>query len=107
MTACAWLVRVCRVSMPGIKPHESHVTGKAKCKAALQQELGFPVDPSKPLMGFIGRLDYQKGPDVVLEAVNELCVRGCQVGRNSSAWSNPRLPDPSNPCRAGACTTLY
>jgi glycogen synthase len=36
------------------------LTGKAACKAALQRELGLPVDPNVPLLGFIGRLDYQK-----------------------------------------------
>lgn len=34
--------------------------GKAECKAALQRELGLPVDASIPLIGFIGRLDHQK-----------------------------------------------
>jgi len=40
--------------------------GKAACKAALQKELGLPVNPRAPLLGFIGRLDYQKGADLVL-----------------------------------------
>ena len=53
--------------------------GKAACKAALQRELGLPEDPSVPLLGFIGRLDFQKGPDVVLEAVGDLAARGLQV----------------------------
>jgi glycogen synthase len=34
--------------------------GKRKCKAALQKELGLPVKPDVPVLGFIGRLDYQK-----------------------------------------------
>ena len=37
--------------------------GKAECKAALQRELGLPEDPSMPLLGFIGRLDFQKVTD--------------------------------------------
>ena len=53
--------------------------GKAACKAALQRELGLPEDASVPLLGFIGRLDFQKGPDVVLEAVGDLAARGLQV----------------------------
>ena len=53
--------------------------GKAKCKAALQKELGLPEDPSVPLVGWIGRLDHQKGPDVVLDSVPGLMQRGCQV----------------------------
>ena len=53
--------------------------GKAKCKAALQKELGFSVDPKIPLLGWIGRLDFQKGPDVVLQSVEPMAQRGCQV----------------------------
>ncbi len=32
-----------------------------------------------PLVGWIGRLDHQKGPDLALEAVPGLAARGCQV----------------------------
>ncbi len=53
--------------------------GKAKCKAALQKELGFDVDPKIPLLGWIGRLDFQKGPDVVLQSVEPMAQKGCQV----------------------------
>ncbi|CAG9463241.1 unnamed protein product [Pedinophyceae sp. YPF-701] len=53
--------------------------GKAACKDALQRELGLERDPDAPLIGFIGRLDTQKGPDLVLEAVPDLLGRGCQV----------------------------
>ena len=38
-----------------------------------------------PLLGFIGRLDFQKGPDVVLEAVGDLSARGLQACMNLSA----------------------
>ncbi len=53
--------------------------GKAKCKAALQEALGLPIEPDVPLLGFIGRLDFQKGPDLVLDALEELADRRCQV----------------------------
>eukprot|EP00271_Cylindrocystis_brebissonii_P017373 TRINITY_DN4509_c0_g1_i1.p1 TRINITY_DN4509_c0_g1~~TRINITY_DN4509_c0_g1_i1.p1 ORF type:complete len:864 (+),score=115.96 TRINITY_DN4509_c0_g1_i1:105-2594(+) len=42
---------------------------KAICKAALQKELGLPVRPEVPLIGFIGRLDYQKGVDIIRDAM--------------------------------------
>lgn len=35
--------------------------------------------PDVPLLGFIGRLDFQKGPDLVLDALEELADRRCQV----------------------------
>ncbi|KAL7260910.1 hypothetical protein ACSBR1_006557 [Camellia fascicularis] len=43
--------------------------GKPQCKAALQNELGLPVHDDVPLIGFIGRLDYQKGIDLIAEAM--------------------------------------
>ncbi|GLC74455.1 hypothetical protein PLESTF_001514700 [Pleodorina starrii] len=59
--------------------HEGSLGGKGLCKAALQQSLGLPPDPAAPLLGFIGRLDYQKGPDLVLQALPKLVAAGCQV----------------------------
>ena len=53
--------------------------GKAACKAALQRELGLEVDPKAPLVGFIGRLDYQKGVDVLLDVVPHIVHNGGQV----------------------------
>nr|XP_043618473.1 granule-bound starch synthase 2, chloroplastic/amyloplastic-like isoform X2 [Erigeron canadensis] len=44
-------------------------TGKPQCKAALQKELGLPVRDDVPLIGFIGRLDVQKGVDLIGECV--------------------------------------
>ncbi|KAK8717116.1 hypothetical protein V6N13_044397 [Hibiscus sabdariffa] len=48
---------------------ETLQTGKAQCKAALQKELGLPVREEVPLIGFIGRLDQQKGVDIIAEAI--------------------------------------
>lgn len=58
---------------------ETMVEGKAKCKAALQRELGLPVDPNIPLLGFIGRLDYQKGVDLIRDSHDWLNSQGCQL----------------------------
>lgn len=44
---------------------KTFVEGKRRCKAALQKELGLPVNPDIPMLGFIGRLDYQKGVDLI------------------------------------------
>ncbi|GJU46579.1 soluble starch synthase 1, chloroplastic/amyloplastic [Tanacetum coccineum] len=48
------------------------LSGKIKCKIALQKKLGLPVRPDCPLVGFIGRLDYQKGIDIILSATPAL-----------------------------------
>nr|KYP42916.1 hypothetical protein KK1_035665 [Cajanus cajan] len=44
-------------------------SGKRQCKAALQKELGLPVREDVPVIGFIGRLDHQKGVDLIAEAI--------------------------------------
>ncbi|KAK6135229.1 hypothetical protein DH2020_031037 [Rehmannia glutinosa] len=48
------------------------LSGKVQCKIELQKELGLPVRSDCPLIGFIGRLDYQKGVDIILSAIPEL-----------------------------------
>ncbi|KAK1285961.1 hypothetical protein QJS10_CPB20g01830 [Acorus calamus] len=56
-------------------PHHYSIddlSGKALCKAALQKELGLAIRPDCPLIGFIGRLDYQKGTDLIRSALPEL-----------------------------------
>jgi glycogen synthase len=55
------------------------MSGKAICKRALQREMRLEPDPNVPLIGFIGRLDYQKGPDLVLDALPTLSNLDCQV----------------------------
>jgi granule-bound starch synthase len=52
--------------------------GKAAAKAALQAEAGLPVDPDVPLFGYIGRLEEQKGCDIMFAALKKL-PENCQV----------------------------
>lgn len=46
--------------------------GKALCKAALQGRFGLAEDETIPLAGIISRLTYQKGMDVLAEALEYL-----------------------------------
>lgn len=56
------------------------VAGKAAAKAALQADVGLPVDPSVPVFGFIGRLEEQKGVDILLAAIPKFIeANKCQV----------------------------
>lgn len=43
--------------------------GKALAKETLQAELGLPADPKVPLFGFIGRLEEQKGVDILFDSL--------------------------------------
>lgn len=57
-------------SDPSIRANYNIVnrSGKALCKAALQQELGLRVDPSTMLIGIVSRMVDQKGFDLVDES---------------------------------------
>lgn len=45
--------------------------------ADLPQELGLPVNPDIPMLGFIGRLDYQKGVDLIRDNYDWLMGGEC------------------------------
>ncbi|PSC74906.1 granule-bound starch synthase chloroplastic amyloplastic isoform X1 [Micractinium conductrix] len=52
---------------------------KRQCKMALQKELGLPVNADIPMLGFIGRLDYQKGVDLINDNYEWLMGEGVQL----------------------------
>ncbi len=52
--------------------------GKAACKEALQRECGLEVRGDRPLIGVVSRLDYQKGLDIALGALEPRLDR-CQL----------------------------
>ncbi|MBI3333382.1 MAG: glycogen synthase GlgA [Candidatus Omnitrophica bacterium] len=53
--------------------------GKGKNKAALQKEVGLPVDPKAFLIGMVSRLAAQKGLDLVVQALPRLAKLGAQL----------------------------
>lgn len=63
--------------------------GKATCKAALQREMGLPVDPKAPLVGLVSRFAWQKGIDIFAGAVDRLMSLGAQVAvlGSGEAWA--------------------
>ncbi|XP_020686403.1 starch synthase 2, chloroplastic/amyloplastic-like [Dendrobium catenatum] len=54
-------------------------TGKPKCKAALQKELSLPLRPKVPVIAFIGRLDHQKGVDLIGDAMPWIASQDVQL----------------------------
>ena len=55
------------------------MSGKAACKAGLQEELGLEVRPDVPLLGTVSRLNDQKGSDVLIGALDAILSLGVQV----------------------------
>lgn len=65
--------------------------GKAKCKAALQKELGLTISKKMPLIGMVTRLTDQKGLDILKKAMPKLIKLGVQMtvlGTGDPAYEN-------------------
>ncbi|XP_062220273.1 soluble starch synthase 2-2, chloroplastic/amyloplastic-like [Phragmites australis] len=54
-------------------------TGKRQCKAALQRQLRLQVRDDVPIIGFIGRLDHQKGVDIIADALPWIAGQDVQL----------------------------
>lgn len=54
-------------------------SGKAICKAKLQEELGLEIRDDRPLMVMVTRLTRQKGMDLVMYALDRILAGGVQV----------------------------
>ena len=60
---------------PALPAHynaDTFVSGKAACKAALQEEVGLPVEPDVPLMVMVTRLAGHKGLDLLCYCARRL-----------------------------------
>jgi starch synthase len=55
------------------------LAGKAECRRALLTELGFDPADGRPVLGMIGRLDPQKGFDLLAGAAKDLLVEGARI----------------------------
>jgi len=52
---------------------------KQQLKVAMQKSLGFEADPSIPMFVFMGRLDAQKGVDVMFESIDKVLQSGMKA----------------------------
>ncbi len=68
------------------------LAGKAACRADLLTRVGFDPADRRPVLGLIGRLDPQKGFDLVAGAVPGLLRRGARLVVLGSG--HPELADP-------------
>jgi len=66
--------------------------GKAGCRADLLERIGFDPHDAGPVFGLVGRLDPQKGFDLVLEAAPAMLARGDRIVVQGSGHAS--LADP-------------
>jgi len=66
------------------------LSGKARCKAWLQEALGLPVEPHIPLFGMTARLAEQKGFDILLasEMFSMLDAQWVFLGEGEKRYAN-------------------
>ena len=70
---------------PATDPHlpfpfsANQLAGKARCKAALQAEVGLQAAADAPMFAIVSRLTEQKGLPLVLDAVDALVAMGAQL----------------------------
>jgi starch synthase len=76
-------------------------SGKARCRAALLEELGLDPADARPVLSMIGRLDQQKGFDLLAEAAPALLELGLRLAVLGSG-----SPDVVAPLRAVAATPV-
>lgn len=60
---------------------------KPLLKEALQAEVGLPVDRDIPLIGFIGRLEEQKGSDILAAAIPKFIDEDVQIVVLVNTWT--------------------
>lgn len=82
------------------------IANRARNKAALQERMGLEPDPGRLLFGVVSRLTWQKGMDVLLEAMPDLLRLGAQlvlVGSGEAALETGfRAATLDHPGRVGA-----
>mmetsp|Transcript_67852 Transcript_67852/g.145246 ORF Transcript_67852/g.145246 Transcript_67852/m.145246 type:complete len:582 (-) Transcript_67852:82-1827(-) len=61
------------------------LTGKKACKRALQKNLGLEVNEDLPIVGFVGRLTWQKGVDIMQEGVIDWLMQDTGNGITGNA----------------------
>jgi len=74
------------------KYSKSTVDKKRADKAALQKEAGLPLDPKRPLIGYVSRVTAQKGFDILIDALPDILDLGIQfvlLGTGEKKYEDP------------------
>jgi starch synthase len=58
---------------------QRNLSGKQVCKKALQEAAGLPVNAATPVIGIVSRLFWQKGLDLVVDALDRLAAYDLQL----------------------------
>jgi starch synthase len=64
------------------------LSGKRLCKLALEEEMGLPPDPDRPLIGIVSRFAHQKGMDLVTAIAPLLTARLVVLGSGEAILEN-------------------
>ena len=59
--------------------HTHSLEKKRVLKTIIQKATGLNVDPNIPLFVFLGRLDGQKGVDIMFEAISRMLSSGARA----------------------------
>jgi starch synthase len=98
-----------RDSVVGASFDAEDLSGKARCKALLQEEVGLPVAPDVPLFGMTARLAEQKGYDIILrtDMFDELDAQWVFLGEGEKRYEDAlRLLAEEHPSRVSARFTF-
>jgi starch synthase len=71
---------------------ETDLAGKLECRSDLLRRIGFDADDAGPVVGMIGRLDPQKGFDLLSDAAPKLLEHGIRLvvqGSGDHALAQP------------------
>jgi len=83
--------------------HRGDLTGKAACRTDLLQRIGMDPEDDRVVLGMIGRMDPQKGFDLLADGVPDLLAAGARIivqGSGHAALADPfRALAAANPRR--------
>ncbi|MEM8711204.1 MAG: glycogen/starch synthase, partial [Planctomycetota bacterium] len=75
----AWDPKVDPLLAQGFDENDKELTGKKKCKAALQELMKLEVEPKTPILAIVGRFDADSGFDILAESLTPMLERNVEI----------------------------